>query len=48
MKRDSMIVAGLLLVSYGGWLAWPPLAAIGPGLVLLWFALPPRPPFIKS
>jgi hypothetical protein len=46
--RDEMVlVVALGLVGYGLWLTpWKPAAFIGPGLVLLWMALPPRKRFI--
>lgn len=47
LERDELLViAGLLLVVRGLWLAWRPGAFLFPGLVILWIALPPRDPFI--
>ncbi len=40
--RDVIALIGLGLLSFGCWLAWPPLGAIAPGLVLTWYALRAR------
>lgn len=47
-KDDALTLLGLLLVSGGLW-AWShALAAIVPGVILLWVFLPPRPPFVEA
>ncbi len=40
------VLIALLLIGIGFWHLWRPGAFIVPGLVVLWFALPSRPPFI--
>ena len=40
------VSAALALIAYGFWQAWRPGAALAPGLVLLWLAMPARRPFI--
>lgn len=37
--RDLMSLAGLGLVGYGCWLAWPPAGFIVPGLLMLSLAV---------
>lgn len=39
-----LFAMGLVLLSYGAHLAYHPAGFIVPGLVLLWWTLPPRPP----
>lgn len=44
--REVMIAAGLLLIWWGFREVSPPAALGIPGAVLVWMALPSRPPFI--
>lgn len=47
LERDELLViAALLLVARGFWLAWRPGAYLFPGLIILWIALPAREVFI--
>ena len=38
-RRDALGLAGLGLLGYGLWLVHPPLAFIGPGLILVAIAI---------
>ena len=46
--QELLLAAGLVLVGYGCAEAWRPAGFIVPGLVLLWYALPPRPSFFAD
>lgn len=41
---DLVLVAGLCLLAVGLRAIYPPLAYIIPGAILVWLAIPPRPP----
>jgi hypothetical protein len=43
---EILLVVALALLAVGGYQAWPPLALVAPGLVLLWIVLPSRRPFV--
>ena len=43
---DVLVLIGLGLVGAGVWHWSPPGASVAVGVVVLWYALPPRPPFI--
>lgn len=44
---DVLVLIGLSLVGAGVWqLVSPPAASVAVGVVVLWYAMPPRPPFI--
>lgn len=45
-RADAIVVAGLVLVAIGCWDAYRPASFVIPGLVFVWFGLPPRPPFV--
>lgn len=42
----ALLACGLLLLSYGSSLVYPPAGFIVPGVVLTWNWLPTRPPFV--
>jgi hypothetical protein len=44
--QTVVFVAGLGLVGYGAALVYLPAGYLAPGLVLLWWTLPSRPPFL--
>lgn len=45
-KDEALLYAAIGLLSYGGWLVWPPAGWLVPGAILLWLALPKREGFI--
>ena len=45
--QDVLLVAGLAMLFAGFWLWHAPAALIVVGAILVWFALPPRQPFIE-
>ena len=45
---EIILVYGLVLIAYGLWEVSRPAALAIPGFVLVWLALPPRPPFFRS
>ena len=47
-RRDVLVLVGLLLIAIGGWFVFWPAAFFVPGAVLVWYALPSRPPFIEK
>ena len=44
--RECVLVLSLCLIAKGLWDWWRPGAYLVPGVVLLWIALPIRPPFV--
>jgi hypothetical protein len=44
--QTVMLAAGLGLVSYGAALVYLPAGYLAPGLALVWWTLPSRPPFV--
>jgi hypothetical protein len=44
--QTVVFLAGLGMVGYGAALVYPPAGYLAPGLVLLWWTLPSRPPFL--
>lgn len=44
---DVLLAVGLGLIAWGFWDVSRPVALGVPGAVLVWYALPPRPPFIE-
>jgi hypothetical protein len=44
--QTVLLAAGLGLVSYGAALVYPPAGYLAPGLALVWWTLPSRPPFV--
>lgn len=47
-RRDVLVLVGLGLIAIGCWCIYWPAAFLVPGAVLLWYALPSRPPFIDK
>lgn len=47
-RADVLVVLALLLISCGLWEVSRAAALAVPGVVLLWLALPPRPPFVRK
>lgn len=45
-RADALVIVGLLLIAAGCWDVWRPGSLIVPGAVLIFYALPTRPPFI--
>lgn len=45
-RADVIVLCGLVLVALGCWEAWRPGAFLVPGAVLVYYGLPPRPPFV--
>lgn len=45
-RADVLVVLGLGLVAVGCWEWFRPGAFLVPGAVIVWYALPSRPPFI--
>lgn len=45
---DVHIYGGIALVAYGCWLAWPPLAYMVGGALLVWLAVRPLPPSVDE
>lgn len=45
---DLVVAGGLTCLTTGAWAAIGVAALVLPGLVLLWYGLPPRPPFVKQ
>lgn len=45
-RGDMLVLVGLGLVGAGTWQFSPPGAAVAVGVVVLWYAMPSRPPFI--
>jgi hypothetical protein len=46
-RSDVLLLAGLGLVAVGLWEVSPAAALAVPGVILVWLAVPPRPPFIQ-
>lgn len=46
--RDLTVLIGLVALTAGAWNAIGPSSLALPGAVLVWYALPPRPPFVSS
>ena len=44
---DAIVLAGIALIAVGCWEAYRPASFIVPGILLVWYALPTRPPFIE-
>ncbi len=44
---DALVLIGMALIAIGCWDAYRPASFIVPGLVLIFYALPTRPPFIE-
>lgn len=44
--QTAVLVSGLALAAYGSYLVVPALGFLVPGLVLIWWTLPARPPFL--
>jgi hypothetical protein len=47
-RQDVLVVVALVLWGVGFWRESVAVALGCPALVLLWYALPSRPPFIRS
>lgn len=47
-RRDALVFLGVGLIAIGCWFVYWPAAFLVPGAVLLWYALPSRPPFIEK
>jgi hypothetical protein len=43
-----LFVAGLGLLSYGAWLVYEPAGYIVPGVIVVWWTLPARGPFVRK
>ena len=46
--HDCILVLGLVLIGVGLWSILPGVALASVGAVLVWIALPARPPFLKG
>lgn len=46
-REDAVVLVGLACVTAGAWSAVGLASLVLPGAVLVWYALPPRPPFVK-
>lgn len=42
--KEVCLLSGLALLSWGCALIWSPAGFVVPGSILVWMALPPRPP----
>jgi hypothetical protein len=47
-RDDLTVFVGLACLAAGAWSVIGLAALILPGSVLVWYALPPRPPFIRQ
>lgn len=45
-RSDVLVMIGLSLVGAGTWQFSPPAAAVAVGVIVLFYALPTRPPFV--
>lgn len=45
-KDEALLYLAIGLLAYGGGMVWAPAAALVPGAILLWLALPKREGFI--
>jgi hypothetical protein len=45
---DALVLGGLVLLARGLWMVAPWSAYVAIGAVLIWYALPARPPFIAK
>lgn len=47
-SSDAAILFGLALVTAGAWPFVGAASLIAPGVVVIWLAIPPRPPFFRD
>jgi hypothetical protein len=47
-RSDVLVILGLALIAVGFWDLSRPVSLGVPGAVLVWYALPSRPPFLKG